>query len=124
MNEEHSARGMQIKLSDLWRATLADYTGNEGYIGIDPGGLRYHVVVPVDRQIARSVRAGLPPEDGTPFGGYRGWLYFGCLPYEGDKENHARDREARRERTHENAWLIQKWGAGLGLEIELADDLA
>ncbi|WP_028321231.1 hypothetical protein [Desulfatiglans anilini] len=114
---------MRIKLSDLWRATLADYTGNEGYIGIDPEGERYHIIVPVDRQIARSVRAGIPPEDGTPFGGYSGWRYFGCLPYEGDKVDHGKDRKAREERTLENGWLIQKWGAALGLEIRLLEDL-
>lgn len=114
---------MSIRLSDLWRATLADYTGNEGYIGIDPEGVRYHIIVPVDRQIARSVRAGIPPEDGTPFGGYAGWRYFGCLPYEGDKADHGEDRQARTQRTRENGWLLQKWGAGLGLEIRFLEDL-
>ena len=41
---------LNIRLSDIWRATLENDCGNEGYIGISPDGTQYHVVVPVDRQ--------------------------------------------------------------------------
>ena len=113
---------LSLRLSDLWRATLADECGNEGFIGIAPDGSEYHVVVPVDRQIARGLRFDVPPEDGTPFGGYRGWHYFCCLTYP-DRSQHPDDeRHARLERAWENAWLIQKWGQGLGIEIELVED--
>ena len=38
---------LSISLSDIYRATLAEDCGNEGYIGITPDGSSYHVVVPV-----------------------------------------------------------------------------
>jgi hypothetical protein len=57
-----------ITLSDLFRATMADDCGNEGFIGISPNGSQYHVVVPVGRQIARGLKFWIQPDDGTPFG--------------------------------------------------------
>ena len=74
---------LDIKLSDLFRATMADDCGNEGFIGIAPDGSQYHVVVPVDRQIARGLMFWVPPDDGTPFGGYKGWHYFCVVSYIG-----------------------------------------
>jgi hypothetical protein len=71
-----------IDFQDVLRATLAVGSGNEGWIGVSPSGEDYHVVVPVDVQIARGVMAGNLPMDGTPFGGYSGWLYFRCPPHE------------------------------------------
>jgi len=73
---------LRIKYTDLFRATLPASSGNEGWIGISPNGEAYHVVVPVDVQIARGVMACNRPTDGTPFGGYSGWLYFPCRTYE------------------------------------------
>ncbi len=57
---------------------MAEETGNSGFIGIAPDWSRHHVVAPVDRQIARGVKAANHPIDGTPFGGYAGWRYFEC----------------------------------------------
>jgi hypothetical protein len=73
---------LKIAFHDLLRATLPIKSGNEGWIGISPRGDDYHIVVPVDRQLARGVMAGYRPDDGTPFGGYSGWLYFRCPPFE------------------------------------------
>jgi len=111
-----------INLSDLFRATLVDDCRNEGFIGISPDGLHYHVVVPVDRLIARGLMAWVPPDDGTPFGGYCGWHYFCCLTYE-PQENQEVERKVRLEKARENGWLIQKWGKSVGLEIRLIDDM-
>jgi hypothetical protein len=86
---------LQIKLSDIHRATLPVKSGNEGWIGVSPTGDEYHVVVPVDVQIARGVLACNLPTDGTPFGGYAGWLYFRCPQY----ENVGTDERALREQT-------------------------
>lgn len=77
----HSFADMKINFSDIYRATLPFHSGNEGWIGLEPHGLDYHVVVPVDAQIARGVMACNLPTDGTPFGGYTGWLYFRCETY-------------------------------------------
>ncbi|MGC8659298.1 MAG: hypothetical protein ACP5U1_09510, partial [Desulfomonilaceae bacterium] len=44
-------------------------------------GDSYHVVSPVDSQIAKGVMACNRPTDGTPFGGYSNWFYFRIPPY-------------------------------------------
>jgi hypothetical protein len=77
---------LRVKLKDIRRATAPVGSGNEGWIGISPLGDRYHIVVPVDVQIARGVMACNCPTDGTPFGGYSQWLYFRCRPYEPDED--------------------------------------
>jgi hypothetical protein len=115
---------LTIKLSDLWRATLENDCGNEGYIGISPDGSEYHVVVPVDRQIARGLKFYDPPADGTPFGGLKDWNYFCCLTYAGDFHDTKADREARLSQTRINGSLLEKWGAEIGVEIRLVDDLS
>ncbi|MBI5250075.1 MAG: hypothetical protein HY912_11335 [Desulfomonile tiedjei] len=84
---------LQLKIQDIRRATLPVRSGNEGWIGVSPNGDAYHVVVPVDVQIARGVMACNKPSDGTPFGGYSGWLYFRCPPYEDESVDEERTRE-------------------------------
>ena len=106
---------LKIKQSDLFRATLADNCGNIGYIGLAPGGSEYHVVVPVDLQLARGVKAGNRPDDGTPFGGYRNWKYFECPPYP-DGERQARENHLRM-----NALLLKAWASTQGIEIDIVD---
>jgi hypothetical protein len=82
-----------IKVRDVRRATLPRRSGNEGWIGLSPSGDRYHVVVPVDAQIAKGVMACNWPADGTPFGGYTGWLYFRCEPYDDEGLSEGAGRE-------------------------------
>lgn len=113
---------LQIRLSDLFRATMAEGCGNEGYIGIAPDGSQYHVVVPVDRQIARGLKAWIQPDDGTPFGGYKGWRYFCCLTHVAHVNN-AEERKARLAAATENGWLLRQWGQTNGLEIEIIEDM-
>lgn len=72
---------LKIKLGDILRATLSFRSGNEGWIGIAPDGSSYHIVAPVDTQIAKGIMACNRPTDGTPFGGYRGWVYFRIPPF-------------------------------------------
>jgi hypothetical protein len=112
---------LNISLSDLWRATLEDRSGNVGFIGLAPDGSGYHVVVPVDLQIARGVKAGNRPTDGTPFGGYRGWHYFQCRPFSATLVQEA-DREARARTAVENGRSLVAWAAGLGVAVQVVDD--
>lgn len=114
---------LMIKVSDLFRATLSNGCGNEGFIGVSGDGTRYHVVVPVDRQIARGLQAWVRPEDGTPFGGYDGWAYFPCLPYEGLPESPQEDRRARMEKARENGMLIRMMGEARGFAIRVLEDM-
>jgi len=111
---------VQIRLSDLIRATLPEESGNEGYIGISPDGSAYHVVAPVDRLIARGLKFWERPDDGTPFGGYRGWRYFLCLTYP-PPSGKGPDRHI--ETARENGYLLQKWALAQDIEMEFIDDL-
>jgi hypothetical protein len=113
---------VEIKLSDIARATMPEESGNEGFIGIAPDRSRYHVVVPVDRQIARGLKFWVRPDDGTPFGGYKDWHYFCCLTYDVPQGHHA-EGKAHLEKARENAWLIQQWEKGLGWDVRITDDL-
>ena len=106
---------LTVKRRDILRATLADDCGNVGFIGVSPEGANYHVVVPVDYQLARSVKAGLLPDDGTPFGGYRGWNYFECLPFSPGRP------DARDNQTDINSRMLETWAAHLGLELNWVD---
>jgi hypothetical protein len=105
---------LSIKLQDLLRATLPVRSGNEGWIGVSPRGDAYHIVVPVDVQIARGVMACNRPTDGTPFGGYTNWLYFRCPPYEDEGWD---DPELRYEQAKRTAEELTKWLASYGVEV-------
>jgi len=116
---------LRVRFSDLFRCTLDRATGNEGYIGLSPKGDEYHVVVPVDAQIARGIKAGNRPLDGTPFGGYARWLYFRCEPFSSDEapESQAEThRNIRREASRANGNRLVEWAAGIGIRIEVQDD--
>ncbi|MFH1091080.1 MAG: hypothetical protein V1742_05865 [Pseudomonadota bacterium] len=106
---------LEVKARDIFRATQPFESGNSGFLGFAPDGSAYHVVVPVDAQIARGVKAGNRPEDGTPFGGYRGWLYFECLPF---LENPGLDRGTQ---TKKNAERLLAWAAEHGLELRIVE---
>ena len=112
---ERKTMGLKIKKSDVFRATLADNCGNVGFIGLSGDGAAYHVVVPVDYQIARGVKARNRPTDGTPFGGYHGWHYYECHPF---PDSGAVTRE---DQTQKNAEVLTAWAARLGIKI-LVDD--
>jgi hypothetical protein len=105
-----------IKIEDIGRATLPSRSGNEGWIGVSPGGDAYHVVTPVDVQLARGVMACNRPTDGTPFGGYSSWLYFRCEPYE---EEGAPEQEARNRQVRKNATDLINWLALYGIVARL-----
>lgn len=100
---------LKIRFTDILRATLPLRSGNEGWIGVSPRGDDYHIVVPVDRQIARGVMAGNRPSDGTPFGGYSGWLYFPCPPYDDTELTPEEEPKARAEHARATADNLLEW---------------
>lgn len=105
-----------IKIEDIRRATLPSRSGNEGWIGVSPSGDAYHVVTPVDVQLARGVMACNRPTDGTPFGGYSSWLYFRCESYE---DEGTPEQEALTTQVYKNAGDLIKWLALYGIEAQL-----
>ena len=109
-----------IDFNDIFRATLDEDCGNEGYIGIAPDGGRYHVVVPVDRQIARGIKAGNRPQDGTPFGGYKDWRYFCCPGYKRPAlYDGAEIRKVRIKQSETNAQHLKAWAAGMQIGVQI-----
>ncbi len=90
---------LKIKFSDILRATLGLSTGNESWVGVSPDGDSYHIVSPVDSQIAKGVMACNRPTDGTPFGGYSRWIYFRIPPYSESTDNTQNARQNQ-------AWLV------------------
>lgn len=106
---------LRVKRCDVLRATLPARSGNTGYLGFAADGSEYHIVVPVDEQIARGIKAGNRPDDGTPFGGYRGWFYFQCRPHETDKPG------ARDARADENAAVMIAWAAERNIMLEVGE---
>lgn len=108
---------LTIKFSDIVRATMPVQSGNEGWIGVHPRGKDYHVVVPVDVQIARGVMACNRPTDGTPFGGYTGWIYFRCCPYEIVKPD---EKDIRLKQALETAAELKSFFAQKGIPARVA----
>jgi len=113
---------MEIKLSDIYRATLSSKSGNEGWIGLEPSGKTYHVIVPVDPQIARGVMACNRPNDGTPFGGYTGWVYFRCEPFDADDD--ASEQEQRKIMAKRNMTRLVEFASTFGITSILVEDIA
>ena len=116
---------LRVRFSDLFRCTLDRKTGNEGYIGLSPKGDKYHVVVPVDTQIARGVKACNRPIDGTPFGGYARWFYFRCEAFsaEGDPDMNSKAyKNLRQAASRRNGEAMVRWSAAKGIRLEVCDD--
>ena len=105
-----------VHIRDVRRATLPQRSGNEGWIGLSPVGDCYHVVVPVDVQIAKGVMACNWPTDGTPFGGYTGWLYFRCEPYDDETGD---DKVNQEDGLRANCEGLLKFAASYGIKCEL-----
>jgi len=108
---------MRIPLSEFFRATQAEGSGNTGFIGLAGDGSAFHVVVPVDAQIARGVKAGNRPSDGTPFGGYTGWHYFECRSLQAGLSDPGEETRARWRQARDNAAVFAAWAQGLGFKI-------
>jgi hypothetical protein len=105
-----------VRIEDVRRATLPVHSGNEGWIGVAPDGHEYHVVVPVDAQMARGVMACNRPTDGTPFGGYARWLYFRCVPYEDEGRLDRSDHDLQ---VQKNAADLIEWLRSYGIQARL-----
>ena len=115
---------LRIEFADILRATLPARSGNEGWIGVSPKGDQYHIVVPVDRQIARGVMACNLPKDGTPFGGYSGWLYFPCTPYDDEDETGEASDKLRVQHARASADSLIKWLNSYEVEARVTGDKA
>lgn len=107
---------LRVSIWDVRRATLPQGSGNEGWIGVSPRGDLYHIVAPVDAQIAKGVMACNRPTDGTPFGGYTSWLYFRCAPFD---DSQASEEPARTDQVRENCANLRKFLDSYGIDSTL-----
>lgn len=72
---------LRLALSDLVRATLPRGQGWVGLLGVDPAGLAYHVLAPVELEQAWAWgRLGLL-DQARELGGRPGWHYRLCPTY-------------------------------------------
>ena len=74
--------GLTFSLDDLVKATLPSGWGQAGFVGVSPKGDSYHVLVPVELDLAsETFRMAL---DGwaEPMGGRPDWRYYYCRTYE------------------------------------------
>jgi hypothetical protein len=112
---------LAIDIGDIFRATLDADSGNEGYIGISADGRQYHVVVPVDPQIARGIKAGNRPLDRTPFGGFKGWHYFRCSGYlrAVEAQDEKKICQIRMKQSRTNAENLIAWASSLRINVEI-----
>ena len=111
---------LPINFDELIRATLDDSSGNVGYIGLSPDGSRYHVVVPVDGQIARGIKAGNQVPEGVPFGGYKNWHYFNCSGYcRPSRYDEKEITEVRKRQAKANAQSLIAWAAERDIEVKI-----
>ena len=106
-----------IKFVDIVRGTLDLRTGNESWIGVSPDASAYHLVSPVDTQLAKGVLACNRPTDGTPFGGYSKWVYFRIPPF----DNRLQDSgKARMEHAMEFSKALITKLTNYGIKSEIA----
>ena len=112
---------LTIDFNDILRATLDDQCGNEGYIGISPDGRQYHVVVPVDLQIARGIKAGNRPLDGTPLEGIKtGIISVAWFFLWRERVDPGEIQVLRISQAKANALLLKTWAAELTIDLELS----
>jgi len=73
--------GLCFALADLLRATLPQGQGWVGLVGVDPEGQAYHVLAPVELELAWGMmRLGLM-DQARELGGRPGWRYRLCRAY-------------------------------------------
>ncbi|MBI5524482.1 MAG: hypothetical protein HY910_17795 [Desulfarculus sp.] len=72
---------LRFAMSDLVRATLPQGQGWVGLVGVEPAGRAYHVLAPVDLDLAWGLmRLGLL-DQARELGGHPGWRYRLCPAY-------------------------------------------
>lgn len=77
--------------------------------------------MPFDPQISKGVMACNLPTDGTPFGGYTGWVYFRCQPFKVDYET-SEEQERWTQARRNSAELIE-FASGYGITVTVIEDI-
>lgn len=73
---------LSFTMEDLVRATLPSGWGQVGFVGVSPGGDSYHVLAPVDLDLAEGTFRMALHGLAEPLGGRPGWRYYYCRTYD------------------------------------------
>jgi hypothetical protein len=73
---------LSFAVEDLVKATLPSGWGQAGFVGVSPGGDSYHVLVPVDLDLAEGTFRMALHGWAEPLGGRPGWRYYYCRTYD------------------------------------------
>jgi hypothetical protein len=118
--------GLSFAMDDLVKATLPSGWGQAGFVGVSPHGDSYHVLVPVELDLALETFRMALDDWAEPLGGRPGWNYYYCSTYDPPPRDGRpwpeailteRSRQARQSGELLVAWVRRKgWWAELSPE--------
>jgi hypothetical protein len=117
-----------FRLADLLRATLPQGQGWVGLVGVEPGGRDYHVLAPVELELARGLMCLGLAGQGRELGGRPGWHYRLCHAYAPPPPRDQRPpplaefRSARRAQALATGRELLAWAARRGWWASLEQD--
>lgn len=114
---------MRFSMDDLVRATLPSGWGRAGFVGLSPGGESYHVLVPVELDLAAAAFRLALEGWAEPMGGRPAWRYHYCRTYDPPPRDSRPWPDAllaaRRRQATRNGELLKAWARRQGWWAEL-----
>lgn len=112
----------RLSMEDMIRATLPSGWGYVGFLGVSPAGDSYHVLAPVEVDLAADIFIMALDGLAEPMGGRPGWRYYYCHTYE-PPPKHCRPwpealLAARRRRAKHSGELFSAWARRQGWWVE------
>jgi hypothetical protein len=112
----------RLSMNDIIRATLPRGWGYVGFLGVNPAGDSYHVMAPVEIDLAADVFIMALDGQAEPLGGRPGWRYYYCHTYEPPPQDGRPWPEAllvaRRQRARHSGELFRAWARRQGWWVE------
>ena len=114
---------MRFSMDDLVRATLPSGWGRAGFVGVSPGGESYHVLVPVELDLAADTFRLALEGWAEPMGGRPAWRYHYCRTYDPPPRDGRPWPDAllaaRRRQATRSGELLKAWARRQGWWAEL-----
>ncbi len=118
--------GLHFALEDLVRATLPSGWGQVGFVGVSPDGAAYHVLSPVEVDLASDMVLMALAGRAEFMGGRPGWRYHYCHTYQPppgrERPGPEAMRAARRRRARHTGRMLVAWARRQGWWAELSED--
>lgn len=115
-------------LRDVLKATLPQGYGHVGFIGVAPEGREYHVLSPVELDLALGAVVTTGSGDGLTLGGHAHWSYLLCQTYRppppsaSGGPDQAQVSQARLRQARFNGQRLVSWARSQGWWAELQED--